>query len=102
LTFDFEFFEHPELTDRQNEFARLLLQGLSNKEIASRMGIVERTAKSYMATVALKLGIRKADTVKKIKRIVLAVKLYEWCREQANAINREPSVDNHSSDGTLH
>lgn len=61
-------------TKREDDVGKYLLQGLGNKEIADRMGIQERTVKSYLHQMYIKHGISE---VNRIKRIVLAVKLYE-------------------------
>jgi DNA-binding NarL/FixJ family response regulator len=47
-----------ELTPRETEVLRLLVDGLPNKEIASRLGISEHTVKFHVAAVLGKLGAR--------------------------------------------
>jgi two-component system, NarL family, response regulator YdfI len=44
------------LTPREIEVLRLLAEGLGNKEIASRLGISEHTAKFHVASIMGKLG----------------------------------------------
>ena len=44
------------LTTREIEVLRLLAEGLGNKEIASRLGISEHTAKFHVASIMGKLG----------------------------------------------
>lgn len=61
-------------TEREEQVCQLLLQGLTNSEIAARMGVKTRTVKSHLKHLFLKHGI---DDASKIKRILLAVKLYE-------------------------
>ena len=46
------------LTDRENEVARIVASGASNKEIARQLGITERTVKAHITTTLEKLGIR--------------------------------------------
>jgi DNA-binding NarL/FixJ family response regulator len=49
-------FEEEPLTDRESEAARWVRLGLSNKEIAQRLGVKQATAKKYVARVLGKLG----------------------------------------------
>jgi DNA-binding NarL/FixJ family response regulator len=44
------------LTDREREVARLVCQGLSNKEIAGRLGIAVQTVKNSTRLIMTKLG----------------------------------------------
>lgn len=46
------------LTHREREVFELLGQGLSNQEIAERMGLAENTVKHYMTPLLQKLGVR--------------------------------------------
>lgn len=55
------------LTVREAEVARCIAAGLSNKEIATRIGITERTVKAHLGFIFAKLGVRD--------RLQLAVKL---------------------------
>ena len=45
-----------QLSDRELEVLRLIARGLSNKEIASRIGIVEGTVKAHVTNIFQKLG----------------------------------------------
>lgn len=45
------------LTDRERETVALIASGLSNKEIAQRLGISSRTVEKYRATAMRKLGL---------------------------------------------
>jgi DNA-binding CsgD family transcriptional regulator len=45
-------------TAREAEVAHLAAKGLSNKEIAARLGISERTAKFHFGSVVRKTGVR--------------------------------------------
>ncbi|MDE2572073.1 MAG: response regulator transcription factor [bacterium] len=44
------------LTSREREVLRLVGEGLSNKQIAARLGIAERTAKFHLSSIMAKLG----------------------------------------------
>jgi DNA-binding CsgD family transcriptional regulator len=45
------------LTNREQQTVALLLQGLSNKELGQKMGISSNTAKSFLYTAAIKMGV---------------------------------------------
>jgi DNA-binding NarL/FixJ family response regulator len=45
------------LTDREREVLGLLAQGLSNKEIGTKLFITERTARTYVSNILGKLGL---------------------------------------------
>jgi DNA-binding NarL/FixJ family response regulator len=47
-----------ELTVRQHQVTILLCDGLSNKEIATKLGVTEGTVKIHLHAIYLKLGIR--------------------------------------------
>lgn len=46
------------LSERERETAQLVAQGLSNKEIARKLEITERTVKAHVSSVFAKLGLR--------------------------------------------
>lgn len=46
------------LTPREHEVLELLVEGLSNKEIAQRLGVSDHTAKFHVAAVLAKLGVQ--------------------------------------------
>ncbi len=48
----------PELTQREWDVLRLMVQGLRNKEIGEQLQITERTIKNHVANVMAKLGAR--------------------------------------------
>jgi pimeloyl-ACP methyl ester carboxylesterase len=46
------------LTPRQAEVAALVAEGLTNRELADRLGITERSAESHLERIRLRLGFR--------------------------------------------
>ena len=46
------------LTKREGEVVGLLVQGLSNKEIAGRLGLSEQTVKNHVARIMVKVEVR--------------------------------------------
>lgn len=46
------------LTERERETAQHVAQGLSNKEIARKLDITERTVKAHLSAIFAKLGLR--------------------------------------------
>jgi pimeloyl-ACP methyl ester carboxylesterase len=51
------------LTARQSEVAALVADGLTNREIAERLGITERSAESHLERIRLRLGFRSRAQV---------------------------------------
>jgi DNA-binding NarL/FixJ family response regulator len=49
------------LTNRESEVLQLVAEGLSTKEVATRLGIAFRTAESYRTAAMSKLGIHKVS-----------------------------------------
>jgi NarL family two-component system response regulator LiaR len=47
----------PQLTDREQEVIRLVVQGKSNREIADALVISEKTAKAHISNILGKLGL---------------------------------------------
>jgi len=60
--------EHEDFTEREKEIAGLLVEGLTNRQIAERLYISEGTVKNYISTIYDKTGIH--DRVK----LVVALK----------------------------
>ena len=48
---------HSELTLRERDVLRLVVEGLANKQIAQRLGIGEKTIKTHVSRVLAKLGV---------------------------------------------
>ena len=54
----------PELTERQLEVLQLVGRGLSSREIAAQLGVVERTVKDHLSLIFIRLGVRnRAEAV---------------------------------------
>jgi len=56
----------PELTDREREVLWLLAQGLSNQEVAQRMGISLKTARNHVSNILARLQV--ADRTEAVAR----------------------------------
>ncbi len=52
-----------DLTDREHEVMALVAEGLSNREIADRMFLAEKTIKNYVSTLLTKLGMSRRTEV---------------------------------------
>ena len=48
---------HPELTSREHEVIVLVAQGRTNQQIATRLGVTERTARTHVSNILAKLGL---------------------------------------------
>lgn len=67
------------ITPRDEQVLKLLVQGCSNKEIASQLNISPRTVKQHLRTLFLRAGIREGR-----KRVKLATAVFykEQYKEQ--------------------
>ena len=63
------------ITPRDQQVLRLLVQGCSNKEIASQLSISPRTVKQHLRTLFLRAGIR--DGRKRVRLATAAFKKAE-------------------------
>jgi LuxR family maltose regulon positive regulatory protein len=54
------------LTERELEVARLVVEGLSNKEIAEKLSITERTVKAHLTHIFGKTGVQSRSGLHKI------------------------------------
>jgi DNA-binding NarL/FixJ family response regulator len=68
------------ITPRDQQVLRLLVQGCSNKEIASHLSISPRTVKQHLRTLFLRAGIKEGR-----KRVKLATATF--IKEQASPCN---------------
>ena len=66
------------ITPRDQQVLQLLMQGCSNKEIASQLNISPRTVKQHLRTLFLRAGIRDGR-----KRVKLATAMF--VKEQNHA-----------------
>ncbi len=53
----------PALTARQREVAALVAEGLTNREIGSRLGIEERSAEGHLERIRARLGVRSRTQI---------------------------------------
>lgn len=61
-----------DLTDREVEVLRLVAEGLSNREIASRLFITERTVEAHVTKVFQRLGLDEDDrTHRRVRAVIL-------------------------------
>jgi DNA-binding NarL/FixJ family response regulator len=72
--------DHIKITPRDQQVLQLLIQGCSNKEIASQLNISPRTVKQHLRTLFLRAGIRDGR-----KRVKLATAIF--AREQMKSCN---------------
>ena len=63
------------LTRRQREIAALIVQGLSNKQIASRLSIEQATVKNHVHNILSKLGVSHREEVVSFVRTPLVMLL---------------------------
>jgi DNA-binding NarL/FixJ family response regulator len=68
------------ITPRDQQVLRLLVQGCSNKEIASPLNISPRTVKQHLRTLFLRAGIKEGR-----KRVKLATAMF--IKEQVQPCN---------------
>ena len=71
--------EHIKITRRDQQVLKLLVQGCSNKDIATELHISPRTVKQHLRTLFLRAGIKQGR-----KRVILATAVFE--KEQMNYV----------------
>jgi len=54
---------HPVLSPRELEVARLVAQGLTNKQIGERLFVSERTAENHVQHILIKLGFSNRSQI---------------------------------------
>jgi DNA-binding NarL/FixJ family response regulator len=64
--------DHVKITRRDHDVLKLLVQGCSNKEIASELDISPRTVIQHLRTLFLRAGIKQGR-----KRVILATAIFE-------------------------
>ena len=72
--------KHVKITVRDEQVLKLLVQGCSNKEIASQLNISPRTVKQHLRTLFLRAGIKDGR-----KRVKLATAVFQ--KEQMESCN---------------
>jgi DNA-binding NarL/FixJ family response regulator len=65
------------LTAREGEIAALARKGLTNKEIAGQLGIVEGTVKLHMHSIFAKCGIRSRMMLLGLELLIEPARSYE-------------------------
>jgi DNA-binding CsgD family transcriptional regulator len=66
------------LTERQREIVRMLMRGLTTKEMLMELGVKPRTLKAHFNRLFLKFGIDRGY----VKRVRLIHLLYEQSRRE--------------------
>jgi DNA-binding NarL/FixJ family response regulator len=65
------------LSHRERELLKLLMQGLSNKEIAERLFIAEQTVKNHLSIIYSKLGVQtRSQAMVKLAQLNLNLSSY--------------------------
>jgi DNA-binding NarL/FixJ family response regulator len=71
--------EQLKITRRDQQVLKLLVEGCSNKDIATELKISPRTVKQHLRTLFLRAGIKQGR-----KRVILATAIFE--KEQMNYV----------------
>ena len=81
------------LTHREQQAVALLLQGLSNKEVAENMGISANTVKAFLRIATIKMGVSsRSGIVTKILGLLLSSSNSELTGHGDNGRSYEPPL----------
>jgi len=81
------------LTHREQQAVALLLQGLSNKEVAENMGISANTVKAFLRIATIKMGVSsRSGIVTKILGLLLSSTNSELTGHGDNGRSYEPPL----------
>jgi DNA-binding CsgD family transcriptional regulator len=84
----------PELSERETEVAALLMQGLSNKQIAHAMGIATRTVEFHTGHIYKKLGVAsRSEAVAMLAKAHLRESAGDHLRQSTGGL-RPSTVEN--------
>jgi DNA-binding NarL/FixJ family response regulator len=67
----------PGLTDREREILALIGEGLTNRQIGSRLYLAEKTVKNHISRLLAKLGVER-----RVQAAVMATQLQDRRRQE--------------------
>jgi len=77
--------DHLTFTPREADLVPLIAEGLTNKEIASRLGITEKTVKFHTCNLFAKLGVHDRNSALEAVHTLSALEKYDFPRMQQMA-----------------